>query len=86
VIIRRKKDVTEEYTPDLLPQAAKKTNKTIKRKQYYKREMKTQLSFQRHMIASGLLLLHKIRRVQIKKILPAYRNKLDTSSSSTIGE
>ncbi len=73
VIIRRTKDVTEEYTPDLLPQAAKKpkkkkkTNKTIKRKQYYKREMKTQLSFQTHMIASGLLLLHKIRRVQIKK-------------------
>lgn len=68
MIIRRKKDVTEEYTPDLLPQAAKKTNK-IKQKQYYKREMKTQLSFQRHMIASGLLLLHKIRRVQIKKNL-----------------
>lgn len=46
-----------------------KKNKTIKQKQYYKREMKTQLSFQRHMIASGLLLLHKIRRVQIKKNL-----------------
>lgn len=52
-----------------LPKNPKKTNKqTIKRKQYYKREMKTQLSFQRHMIASGLLLLHKIRRVQIKNL------------------
>lgn len=69
VIIRWTKDVTEEYTPDFLPQAAKKPNKTIKQKQYYKREMKTQLSFQRHMIASGLLLLlHKIRRVQIKNL------------------
>jgi hypothetical protein len=76
VIRRWTKDVAEEYTPDLLSQAAKKPkmkkrkklNKTIKRKQYYKREMKTQLSFQRHMIASGLLLLHKIRRVQIKNL------------------
>jgi hypothetical protein len=39
VIIRWTKDVTEEYTPDLLPQAAKKPKKKKKtNKQYNKTE------------------------------------------------